>query len=58
VLFLLALNENFLSVSNLEDEGCVVVFHHGHVFIYLEGATMDATTVLGVRYERLYRLMW
>jgi hypothetical protein len=57
VLFVLELNVNFLSVSALEDEGCGVVFHHGQLFIYPEGATPDTSTVLGVRYERLYRLL-
>jgi hypothetical protein len=47
-----------LSVSALEDEERYgVVFDHGHVFIYLEGGTLDATLVLGVRQRRLYRLL-
>jgi hypothetical protein len=49
VLFVLELKVSLLLVSTLEDEGYGVVFEHGHVFIYLEGATLDATTVLGVR---------
>ena len=49
VLFVLELKVSLLLVSTLEDEGYGVVFEHGNVFIYLEGATLDATTVLGVR---------
>jgi hypothetical protein len=33
------------------------VFEHGHVLIYREGATLDASLVLGVRQGRLYRLL-
>jgi hypothetical protein len=48
---------NFLSVSALEIDGFGVVFFYGRVFLYLEGATPDTTILLGVRYERLYRLL-
>jgi hypothetical protein len=57
VLFVLEMKVSFLSVSTLEDEGYGVVFQHGHVLIYPEGATLDAATVLGVRQGRLYRLL-
>jgi hypothetical protein len=57
VLFVPELKVNLLSVSALEDEGYGVVFHHGQVLIYPEGATQGTTIVLGVRYERLYRLL-
>jgi hypothetical protein len=57
VLFVPELPVNFLSVSALEDEGCGVVFFRGQVFLYPEGATPDTTVVLGVKYERLYRLL-
>jgi hypothetical protein len=57
VLFIPELKVYLLSVSTLEDKGYRVVFQRGHVLIYPEGATLDATTVLGVRRGRLYRLL-
>jgi hypothetical protein len=47
---------NFLSVSTLENVGCGVVFFHGQVFLYPEGATLDTRIVLNVKHERLYKL--
>jgi hypothetical protein len=49
VLFVLELKVSLLSVSALEDEGYGVMFKHGHVFIHLEGATLDTAIVLGIR---------
>jgi hypothetical protein len=57
LLFVPELKVILLSISALEDEGYGVMFQHGHVHIYLEGATLDAATVLGVRQGRLYRLL-
>jgi hypothetical protein len=57
VLFVIELKVIFLSISTLEDFGYGVMFQHGHVHIYLERATLDATTVIGVRQGRLYRLL-
>ena len=57
VLFVPELKVSLLSVLTLEDEGYGVMFECGHVFIYLEGATLDSTTMLGVRQGRLYRLL-
>jgi hypothetical protein len=57
VLFVLEMNVSLLSVSTLEDEGYGVMLQHGHVNKYSEGATLDATIVLGVRHGRLYRLL-
>jgi hypothetical protein len=48
VLFVPELPINFLSVSALEVNGCGVVFFHGHMFLYPEGATLDTTVFLGV----------
>jgi hypothetical protein len=48
---------NFLSVSALEIDGFRVVFYCGHVFMYLDGATLDTTILIGVIHERLYRLL-
>ena len=49
MLFVPELKVSLLSVSALEDEGYGVVFKHGHVLIYPEGATLDIATVLGVK---------
>jgi hypothetical protein len=57
VLFIPEMTINFLSVSALEIDGFGVAFFCGRVFLYPEGATLDTTILLGVRYERLYRLL-
>jgi hypothetical protein len=57
VLYVPELTINLLSVSALDESGFGVVFNSGHVFLYPVGATADTTTMLGVRYERLYRLL-
>jgi hypothetical protein len=48
---------NLLSVSALEIDGFGVAFYCGWVFLYPEGATPDTTVLLGVRHERLYKLL-
>jgi len=48
---------NLLSVSSLEVDGFGVAFYCGRVFLYPEGATPDIAVMLGVGYERLYRLL-
>jgi hypothetical protein len=57
VLFIPEMTINLLSVSALEIDGFGVAFYYGRVFLYLEGATPDTTILLGVRHERLYRLL-
>jgi hypothetical protein len=57
VLYILELTVNLLLVSALEESVFEVVFYGGHVFLYLVGATPDTTMMLGVGYERLYRLL-
>ena len=56
-LFVPELKVKFLSVSNLEEEGYGVAFHHIKVLIYLVESSQDTTIVLGVRCERLYKLL-
>jgi hypothetical protein len=51
------LKENFISISNFKHEGYGVMFQDGHVLVYLERANPDTTMVLGVRNEKLYRLL-
>jgi hypothetical protein len=57
MLFVPELKVNLLSVSTFKDEGYGVAFQDGHVLVYSEKATQDTTMVLGVRNERLYRLL-
>jgi hypothetical protein len=57
MLYVTNLKVNLLSVVDFEDEGYAVAFHNGHVLVYSREATQDATIVLGVRNERLYRLL-
>jgi hypothetical protein len=57
VLFILEMTINLLSVSHLEIDGFGVAFFSRHVFLYLEGDSLDTTMFLGVMYERLYRLL-
>jgi hypothetical protein len=57
VLFIPKMTVNLLSVSTLEIDGFGVAFFCGRVFLYPEGATPDTTVLLGVRHERLYRLL-
>jgi hypothetical protein len=44
-------------MPSLEIDGFGVTFYCGRVLLYSEGATPDTTMLLGVRYERLYRLL-
>jgi hypothetical protein len=57
VLYIPEMTINLLSVSALEIDGFGVAFYCGRVLLYPEGATPDTTMLLGVRYERLYRLL-
>jgi hypothetical protein len=57
VLYIPELIVNLLLVSALDESGFGVVFYGVHVFLYPVGATADTTTMLGVRYEGLYRLL-
>jgi hypothetical protein len=57
LLYISKLSINLLSVSALEVDGFGVPFYYGRVFLYPEGATLDTTMLLGVRYETMYRLL-
>ena len=54
VLYVPGLSVSFLSVSSLEDVRYGVSFFRGQVYLHSKGAT---PTLLGVRSERLYRLL-
>jgi hypothetical protein len=57
VLYVPEMMVNLLSVSTLEVDGFGVVFYCGQVFLYPERATLNTSMMLGVGYERLYRLL-
>jgi hypothetical protein len=57
MLYVPYLKVNLLSVAAFEDEGYAVAFQNGQVLVYSREATQDTTIVLGVRKERLYRLL-
>jgi hypothetical protein len=54
VLYVLGMTKNLISVSALEDKGCVVSFQNGKV--YIRPKDSKTTKVIGVRTEKLYRL--
>lgn len=56
-LSILEVKVNLLSVSTLKEEGYGVASQHGNVLIYLVEASHDTTLMLGVRYEKLYKLL-
>jgi hypothetical protein len=57
MLYVPYLKVNLLSVAAFEDEGYAVAFQNGQVLVYSREASLDTTIVLGVRKERLYRLL-
>jgi hypothetical protein len=57
VLYVLELLVNFLSVSSFEIDGCGIVFSQGLAYLYLEGISSNPCVFLGVRSERLYKVL-
>jgi hypothetical protein len=57
LLYVLEMMVNLVLVLTLEVDGFGVAFYCGRVFLYLEGDTPGTTMMLGVGYERLYRLL-
>jgi hypothetical protein len=57
VLFIPEMTVNLLSMLALEIDIFGVAFFYGRVFLYPEGATPDTTILLGVKHERLYKLL-
>jgi hypothetical protein len=57
VLYIPEMTVNLLSVSALEVDGFGVAFYCGRVLLYLTGSYSRHNMLLGVRYERLYRLL-
>jgi hypothetical protein len=48
---------NLLSVLSFEIDGCWIVFFQGLAYLYLEGISFDPSVLLGVRSERLYKVL-
>jgi hypothetical protein len=57
MLYVSDLKVNLLFVASFEDEGYAVAFYNGGVILYSRESNQDTTIVLGVRKERLYRLL-
>jgi hypothetical protein len=58
VLYVPDLEKNIVSVSCIEDRGYVVTFKDGHVLLYPKGGNISEAKVIGVRYGRMYRMIW
>jgi len=58
VLYVPSLKKNLVSVSCIEDRGYVVTFRDGQVLLYPKGGSILEAKVIGVRYERMYRMIW
>jgi hypothetical protein len=58
VLYVPGLKKNLVSVSCIEDRGYVVILRDGHVLLYPKGGNILEAKVIGVRYGRMYRMIW
>jgi hypothetical protein len=58
VLYVPGLKKNLVSISCIEDRGYVVTFRDGHVLLYPKGGNISEAKVFGVRYGRMYRMIW
>ena len=57
VIYVHGLKNNLISVSTLEDRGFVVFFQDGHVLVHPKGSSDTIATLIGIRCEKLYKLM-
>jgi hypothetical protein len=58
VLYVLGLKKNLVSVSTIEDRGIEVLFRDGKVLLYPKGSPLTSAKVIGIRHEKLYKLMF
>jgi hypothetical protein len=58
VLYVLGSKKNLVSVSTIEDRGYEVLFRNGHVLLYPKGSNITLAKVIGIRHEKLYKLMF
>ena len=56
VIYVLGVKKNLLSISALEEKGFRVAFLDGQVLMWPKGSSIDATTMIGGREGRLYKL--
>jgi hypothetical protein len=57
VLYVSKLSVKLLSLSSFEIDGCGIVFYQGNAYLYREGVSSDTSVLLGVRLEKLYRVL-
>ena len=57
VLYVPELLVNLFSMSSFEIDGCGIVFYQGLAYLYPKGMSSDTSVLLGVRLERLYRVL-
>jgi hypothetical protein len=58
VLYVPGLKKNLISVSTIEDRGYELVFRDGQVLLYPKGSSITSAKVIGIRHEKLYKLMF
>jgi hypothetical protein len=58
VLYVSGLKKNLVSVSTIEDRGYEVLFRDGHVVLYPKRSSITSTKVIGIRHEKLYKLIF
>ena len=58
VLYVSGLKKNLVSISTIEDRGYEVLFRDGHVLLYPKVSSVTSTKVIGIRHEKLYKLMF
>ena len=58
VLYVLGSKKNLVLVSTIEDRGYEVLFCDGHVLLYPKGSSVTSAKVIGICYEKLYKLMF
>ena len=58
VLFVPRLKKNLISVSMIEDRGLGVSFLDGHVHVFPKTTEPSSSYTIGVRYGKLYKLLF
>ena len=57
ILFVPSLTRNLVSILTLEDKGYRVAFIDGKVLFWHKASSLDKASVIGVRYDSLYKLI-
>ena len=58
VLYVPGMKKNLVSVSMIDDRGLGVSFLNGHVHMFPKTVGPSASVAIGVRCEKLYRLLF